>query len=71
MTNLEQQPQTAQPTTEQSTESTITTIATEAEGVIKKGVEDLEKAYSFIQHGVDLLGPDAKSELLTLAIKFL
>ncbi|MBF7685934.1 hypothetical protein I2F17_08910 [Acinetobacter sp. B10A] len=68
MTDLEQQPQT---TTESATESTITTIATDAENVIKKGVDDLEKAYSFIQHGVDLLGPDAKSELLTLAIKFL
>lgn len=39
--------------------------------VAKTGVSDLDKALAYIEHGIKVLGEDAKDELVALAKKYL
>ena len=56
-----------QASTAQVSEPDVSSLTAE----IKKGVEDFDRAFSFVEQGVALLGNAAKAELKVLAQKYL
>lgn len=46
-------------------------VETKVEPVVARVVQDFEKAFNYVTHGISVLGEDAREDLMKLAAKFL